>query len=49
MVLVRSSRRVLQCRVLRQENEGVEGGDNNIVFIPRMSLDANKEEYPIPL
>jgi hypothetical protein len=49
MVLVNSTRRVLQCRVLRQENEGAQGGDDDIVFIPRMSLDANTDEFPIPL
>ena len=49
MVLVRSTRRVLQCHILRQENQGVQGGDDNIVFIPCITLNANKDEFPIPL
>ena len=35
--------------MLQKENEGVEGGDNDIVFIPRMALDAPKDEFPVPL
>ena len=34
MILVSSTQCVLQCCVLRKENEGVEGGDNDIVLIP---------------
>jgi len=49
MILVSSTQHVLQCRVLRKENEGVEGGDNDIVLIPRMALDAPQDEFPVPL
>ena len=35
--------------MLQKENEGVEGGDNDIVFIPQMALDAPKDEFPVPL
>ena len=49
MILIGSTRHVLQCHVLRQENQGVQGGDDNVVFIPRIILDANKDEFPIPL
>ena len=49
MILMSSTRRVLQCCVLRKENEGVEGGDNDIVLIPRMALDAPQDEFPVPL
>ena len=27
----------------------MQGGDNDMVFIPQMSLDVNKEEFPVPL
>ena len=49
MILIGSTRHVIQCHVLRQENQGVQGGDDNVVFIPRIILDANKDEFPIPL
>jgi ATP-dependent exoDNAse (exonuclease V) alpha subunit len=49
MILIHSTQHVLQCRVLRRRNEGGEEEGENIVMIPRMGLDVNKEEYPIPL
>ena len=49
MIVMRSTQCVLRCRVLRKENDGVQGSDNDMVFIPRMSLDVNKEEFPVPL
>ena len=38
--LIRSTRRVLECHVL---------GNNDIVLIPRVTLGVNEDEYPIPL
>jgi ATP-dependent exoDNAse (exonuclease V) alpha subunit len=35
--------------VLRRRNEGGEEEGENIVMIPGMGLDVNKEEYLIPL
>ena len=35
--------------MLRQENQEVQGGNNNIVFIPCIMMDANKDDFPIPL
>ncbi|KIK93212.1 hypothetical protein PAXRUDRAFT_76419, partial [Paxillus rubicundulus Ve08.2h10] len=42
MVIVNSTRHVLQCH-------GIQGGVDNIVLIPCMSLDANMDEFPVPL
>jgi PIF1-like helicase/Helicase len=47
MILVDSTRHVLQCRVLRREHEA--GHQPEIVFIPRMMLEASKEDCPVPL
>jgi len=44
-----SSRAMHNTRYDRQENQGVQGGNDNIVFIPQIALDANKDEFPIPL
>jgi ATP-dependent exoDNAse (exonuclease V) alpha subunit len=49
MILVSWTARVLKCHVLRQGNDGVEHEDENTVFIPRMNLEVNAEENPIPL
>ena len=40
--LLRSTQRVLECRVL------TENGDGNVVLIPRMALDSGLEDSPVP-
>ena len=40
--LIRSTPRVLECRVLK------ENGNGDIVFIPRMALDSGLEDSPVP-
>ena len=40
--LIRSTSRILECRVLK------EGGDGDMVFIPRIALDSGLEDSPIP-
>ena len=49
MIMMKSTQHVLQCYVLQNKNDGVQGGDNDMVFIPQMSLDVNKDEFPVPL
>ncbi|KIL00268.1 hypothetical protein PAXRUDRAFT_130251 [Paxillus rubicundulus Ve08.2h10] len=44
-----STRHALQYHVLRRRNEGGEYVDGNIVMIPRMGLDVNREDYAIGL
>ena len=33
--------------MVQKENDGVEGGDNDVVFIPQMALDGSKDEFSI--
>lgn len=43
--LLRSTRRVLECRILSEdENED----DNNVVLIPRMALNSSLGDSPVP-
>ena len=45
LILIRALRRVLECQVLREDDNA----DDNTVFIPHMGLEASKEDYPVPL
>jgi ATP-dependent exoDNAse (exonuclease V) alpha subunit len=50
LILVNSTTKVLQCRILRKQAQGAQNNDDdNVVFIPRMALDANTAEFPVPL
>ena len=40
--LIRSTSRILECRVLKED------GDGDMVFIPRIALDSGLEDSPIP-
>ena len=48
MVVVNFTSHILECRVLSRNGQRV-SDDQSTVFIPRMSLDASKEDIVIPL
>jgi hypothetical protein len=50
MILLSWTTHVLRCRILRDGNdEEAQQQDENTVLIPRMTLESNSEENPIPL
>ena len=48
LILLNSTTKVLQCRILRKQNQGAQINDD-VVFIPRIALDSNTAEFPVPL
>jgi hypothetical protein len=49
MILLSWTTRILRCRVLRDGVDEGQEDDENTVLIPRMNLESNSEENPIPL
>jgi len=50
LIVLNSTRKVLQCQILRKriDQAGAQMNDD-VVFIPRIALDSNTAEFPVPL